>query len=127
MRLTMSVINQDGATNELSSGNWTECGYWLPEWFGASLPFVGDRFFCFSCMGDCRRISCTEKKKKKKRRFIRFGDILAFFHSIFFSPWISKDALFNGCFNVYKAHVISIFDNVHEKLSLLIYVKTQEI
>lgn len=76
---------------------------------------------------DCRRISCTEKKKKKKRRFIRFGDILAFFHSIFFSPWISKDALFNGCFNVYKVHVISIFDNVHEKLSLLTYVKTQEI
>lgn len=51
MRLTMSVINQDGATNELSSGNWTECGYWLPEWFGASVSFVGDDFFCFSCMG----------------------------------------------------------------------------
>lgn len=51
MRLTMSVINQDGATNELSSGNWTECGYCLPEWFGASVSFVGDDFFCFSCMG----------------------------------------------------------------------------
>lgn len=35
---------------------------------------------------DCRRISCWKKKKewkKERRRFIRFGDILAFFYSIF--------------------------------------------
>lgn len=90
MRLTMSVINQDGATNELSSGNWTECGYWLPEWFGASVSFVGDDFFCFSCMGLSKDfLHVAEKKKKERRRFIRFGDILTFFYSIF-SRWILK-------------------------------------
>lgn len=86
MRLTMSVINQDGATNELSSGNWTECGYCLPEWFGASVSFVGDDFFCFSCMGLSKDFFAEKKKKewkKERRRFIRFGDILAFFYSIF--------------------------------------------
>lgn len=51
MRLTMSVINQDEATSELPGGNWTEYGYRLPEWFGASVSFAGYDLLCFSCMG----------------------------------------------------------------------------
>lgn len=57
---------------------------------------------------DCRRISSTEKEKKEKEihSFSRYIDIPSF---DFFSRWISKDTLLNGCFNVYKVHVISTF------------------
>lgn len=89
MRLTMSVINQDGATNELSSGNWTECGYWLPEWFGASVSFVGDDFFCFSCMELSKDfLHVAEKKKEKKEGDsfvleIYWHSFIQFFHVAF--------------------------------------------
>lgn len=101
MRLTMSVINQDGATNELSSGNWTECGYWLPEWFGASVSFVGDDFFCFSCMELSKDfLHVAEKKKKRKKEIHSFWRYIGILLFDFFTLHFKKDTLFNGYFNV---------------------------
>lgn len=121
MRLTMSVINQDGATNELSSGNWTECGYCLPEWFGASVSFVGDDFFCFSCMGLSKDFLLKKKERMKERKkeihsFWRYIGILLF---DFFTLHFKKDTLLKGSFNMFYNVISTIFHNIHDKLSLL--------
>lgn len=60
---------------------------------------------------DYRRISSTEKEKKK-RRFIRFRDILTFLRSIFFHVGFQRTPYLMDASMFIKYTLSRLFDNV---------------
>lgn len=94
MRLTAPVINQDEAPSELPGGNWTECGYRLPEWFGASVPFVGAICLVFRAPRDLRVV------------FARLGEARCYEQAFF--VWSCSSSVWNQCARFSGSFLVAI-------------------